>query len=297
MPAQRTSSNRCTTDRTTSPDSRTRKHLGPRQRHTTVFALLTAIQMKLIPMSRSEVAALTKDQSFQLMVHLGEAQPRREALVLKSMIKEPFFSKGGEQEKPFLGFAKRNWSLVYENHTRGHLTKIIREDLLQQSTPKGSDNLGVGKYGAKTYKEVLQMDRDHCNWVDHVDGGSTISLETQEILDVAEDAECLSGNKSGKMTQEWMTRQLEEETIRGNASIGSSRSKAQDSQTERSQLRHSVGGREQRAEGTSQEVDGTSTTTDGFFARAWARRDRPRTLRRQTLATTMSTVSTEETSW
>ena len=74
-------------------------------------------------------------------------------LELKSMIKDLLFAKGGEQEKPLLGFAKMNRSqlaekaiqlqiAVYENHTRGHLIKIIREDLTQQSTPKGSDSLG-----------------------------------------------------------------------------------------------------------------------------------------------------------
>ena len=77
------------------------------------------------------------------------------------------------------------------------------------------------------------------------------------------------------------------------------RSKAQDSHTERSQLKHSLGGGEQRAEGTSQEVDGASTTTDGVFARAWGG-ELGRELCGMADAcgeTTMSTLSTEETSW
>ena len=31
-----------------------------------------------------------------------------------------------------------------EDHKRGHLINIMREDLVQQSTPKGSDYLGFG---------------------------------------------------------------------------------------------------------------------------------------------------------
>ena len=73
------------------------------------------------------------------------------------------------------------------------------------------------------------------------------------------------------------------------------RSKAQDSHTERSQLKHSLGGGEQRAEGTSQEVDGASTTTDGVFARAWGGE-----LGRELCGMADAcgeTLSTEETSW
>ena len=57
--------------------------------------------MKSIPMSRPEVDALRKDECLQLMELLGEAQPRRGVLV-KSMIKDLLFVKGGEQEKPLL---------------------------------------------------------------------------------------------------------------------------------------------------------------------------------------------------
>ena len=63
--------------------------------------------------------------------------------------------------------------------------------------PRGSDYLGFGKYGAKTYQDVLQMNRDYCN-LGRSSGSSTIPLETQEILDVAEDAECIPGDNSGK---------------------------------------------------------------------------------------------------
>ena len=41
------------------------------------------------------------------------------------------------------------------------------------------------------------MNRDYCNWVDQVEVPH-IPLETQEILDVAEDAECIPGDISGK---------------------------------------------------------------------------------------------------
>ena len=86
---------------------------------------------------------------------------------------------------------------VSENHTRGQLIKIIREDLIQQSTPKGSDYLGFGKHGAKDVPgsstsglQLLQLDR--------TSGGSSIPLETQEILVVAEDAKCIFRNRIWK---------------------------------------------------------------------------------------------------
>ena len=172
---------------------------------------------------------------------------------------------------------------AYENHTRGHLTKIIREDLVLQSIPKGSDHLGFGKYGAKTYQAVLQMDR---------------------ILDVAGEAEFIPGKKSGKQYDsrtDDKTHQTAQggKTIRGNASIEITRSKTQDSQTERSHLKHSLGGRRQRAEGASQEVDGTNTATDGVFARAWGGEfGRELCVMADTCGeTTMITLSNEETSW
>ena len=58
---------------------------------------------------------------------------------------------------------------ISENHTRGHLIKFIREDFMQQSTPKGSDYLGFGKHEAKTYQEVLKMDHEYCRWIDPVE--------------------------------------------------------------------------------------------------------------------------------
>ena len=50
-----------------------------------------------IPMSRSAVHALRKDEFLQLMEQLGEAQPRREVVVaeLKAMIKDFLFERGG----------------------------------------------------------------------------------------------------------------------------------------------------------------------------------------------------------
>ena len=46
-------------------------------------------------MSRSEVDALRKDESLQLLEHLGEVQPRRGVLVLelKAMTKDLLFSE------------------------------------------------------------------------------------------------------------------------------------------------------------------------------------------------------------
>ena len=95
-------------------------------------------------MSRSEVDALRKDECLQLMEHLGEAQPRRGVLVLelKSMIKELLLAKGGEQRKPLLGFARSEKARQLqipekENHTRGHLFKIIRGDLIPTIDAEG----------------------------------------------------------------------------------------------------------------------------------------------------------------
>ena len=88
---------------------------------------------------------------------LGEVQPRRGILVLelKAMIKDLLLSKQEERESPLLGVARMTRSQladkarqlqipVSENHTRGHLSKITREDLMQQSTPRAPDYLGFG---------------------------------------------------------------------------------------------------------------------------------------------------------
>ena len=96
--------------------------------------------MSVIPMSRSEVGALRKNECLQLLEHLGEVQPRRGVLVLelKSMIKDLLFAKEGKQEKTLLGFASMTRSQLADkarqlqipvtvNHTRGHL----------MSAPKG----------------------------------------------------------------------------------------------------------------------------------------------------------------
>ena len=163
----------------------------------------------MIPMSRSEVDALKKDECLQLMGLVGEAQSCRGVLVveLKAVVEDLLFSNG-EPEKPLLGVAKMNKSQladkarqlqipVSENHTRRHLIKIIREDLMQQSTPKGSNNLGFGKHGTKTYQEVPKV-IPRILPLDRSSGGSAIPRETQEVLFVAEDAERLPGTDSGK---------------------------------------------------------------------------------------------------
>ena len=97
----------------------------------------------MIPMSRSEVDALRKDECLQLMEHVGEAQLRRGVLVveLKAMLKE-LLLKEGEQVKPLLGFAKMTRSQhadkarqlpipISESHTKGHLINLKGEDLMQ----------------------------------------------------------------------------------------------------------------------------------------------------------------------
>ena len=52
------------------------------------------------------------------------------------------------------------------------MIRLILEDLIQQTTPKGSDCLGLGKHGAKTYQEAPQVDYEY-------------PLEAQEVLIMA----------------------------------------------------------------------------------------------------------------
>ena len=161
--------------------------------------------------------------------YLGEVQPRRGILVLelKAMIKDLLLSKEEEQENPLLGVARMTRSQladkarqqlipVSENHTREHLTKIIREDLVQQSNTKGLDYLGFGKHGAKTYQEVLKMDHEHCRWLHQMEDhqsrwklkGFSSWLKMQGVFQ--------EPNLENSMTQERMTRrirQLEEVKI------------------------------------------------------------------------------------
>ena len=47
--------------------------------------------------------------------------------------------------------------------------KLVREYLMQQSTPNDSDYLGFDKHGAKTYQEVLKMDHEYCRRIDQVE--------------------------------------------------------------------------------------------------------------------------------
>ena len=166
--------------------------------------------MNMIPMSRSDVDNLRKDECPQLMEQLGEAQPRRGVLVmeLKAVIKDLFLSKEDGQEQPLLCLAKMNRSQladkarqlnvpIAESHTREHLIRSIREHQKQQSTPVASDYPGFGKHGTKTYQEVLKLDPEYCRWV-HQSVGSTVPQETQEVLFVAEDAACSQGTELGK---------------------------------------------------------------------------------------------------
>ena len=160
---------------------------------------------------------------------LGEVQPRRGILVLelKAMIKDLLLSKEEEQENPLLGVARMTRSQladkarqlqipVSENHTRGHLTKITREDLDAAVNTKGSDYLGFGKHRAKTYQEVLKMDHEYCHWIHQVEDQQppwklkrfSSWLKMQNVFQ--------EPNLENNMTQERMTRrirQLEKEKV------------------------------------------------------------------------------------
>ena len=87
--------------------------------------------------------------------------------------------------------------------------------------------------------------------MDRPRGGSTIRLETPEVLFVADDAACSPGTEPGNnMTQERLTRrikQLEAENLFDN----------------------STGEEKSGAEGASSGIDGTSPVVDEAFARVW----------------------------
>ena len=131
--------------------------------------------------------------------------------------------------------------------------------------------MGFGKYGAKTYQEVLQMDHEYCRWIDQVeDQQSHWKLKRfstwLKMLSVFQ--ETIMENKMARRT-----RQLKEEKrfaeILASKELDKSRKtpkqKAASSMTilEKENLSLSL------AEGTSPEVDGQNTTTDDVFARAW----------------------------
>ena len=166
--------------------------------------------MNMFPMSRSDVDDLRKDECLQLMEQLGEAQLRRGVLVmeLKAMIKDLLFSEEDGQEQPLLGLAKMNRSQLAdkarqlniptaESHTKGHSIRLKRENRMQQSTPVGSELSGIRQAwsqdvsgGPEVGSRILPMDRPR--------GGSTIPLETPEVLFVADDAACSPGTEPGK---------------------------------------------------------------------------------------------------
>ena len=60
-----------------------------------VVSLGKSDKTTMIPISRSEVDALRKDERLQLMQQLGKVQPSRAVLVIemKAMIKDLLFSK------------------------------------------------------------------------------------------------------------------------------------------------------------------------------------------------------------
>ena len=44
---------------------------------------------------------------------------------------------------------------------------------MQQLTPEGSDYLGFGKYGSKTYQEAAQVDHEYCRKIHQVEDQPT----------------------------------------------------------------------------------------------------------------------------
>ena len=92
-------------------------------------------------MSRSEVDALRKDESLQLLEHLGEVQPRRGVLVLelRAMIKDLLFSEKGETRKTFLGICKD------EQEPAGGQGTAATDFSIREPNEKTSDQYYKGK--------------------------------------------------------------------------------------------------------------------------------------------------------
>ena len=190
---------------------------------------------------------------------LGEVQPRRGILVLeqKAMIKDLLLSKEEEQENPLLGVARMTRSQladkarqlqipVSENHTRGLLTKIFREDLDAAVKHQG---LGLPGFRQAQSQDMSRSTEDGSRILslDPSGGGSAASLETEEILIVAEDAERIPGTELGKQYDSRTYDKTHQTTrggedIRGNAGIERTRQTTQDARAESSQLNRSIGG-------------------------------------------------------
>ena len=93
----------------------------------------------MIPMSRSEVDTLKRDECLQLMEQLGGAQLRRGVLLveLKARIKDLLISKEDEQHKPLLGFAQMDKSQPAEKNTPTAVINIrehTRRQLIRKKT-------------------------------------------------------------------------------------------------------------------------------------------------------------------
>ena len=166
------------------------------------------------------------------------------------------FSRKEDKEKPLLGFVNMNRNQLAEkarqlqipvsgNHTRRHLINIIREDLIQQSTPKGSDHLGFGKHGTKKYQEVLHLIEQVEDHQSHWKLKRFSSwLKMQNVFQET--------NLENNMAQERMTRRIRQLDKRRKTP-----------EQEGATLNYGIGGGEHRAEGTS-------TITDDVFSRAWS---------------------------
>ena len=142
---------------------------------------------------------------------------------------------------------------IAESHTRRHLIRSIREHHMQQSTPVGSDNLGFGKHGAKTYQEVLKLDPEYCRWAHQVEDRQphwklkrfSSWLKMQSVPQ--------EPNLENYMTRERLRRrikQLEEQKLFDN----------------------STGGEKSGAGGARSGIDGTPPIVDEAFAKVWRAR-------------------------
>ena len=127
----------------------------------------------------------------------GAATPWSTGDRTEGNIKNLLLSQEEAQEKLLLGFAKMNRSPpadrarqlqipTSKNHTRRQLIRIIREDFMQQATPKCSTIWASASTKPRRTKRCCNGPRTRP--LGRTSGGSAIPLEAQEVRVMAEDA-------------------------------------------------------------------------------------------------------------
>ena len=121
------------------------------------------------------------------------------------------------QAQPLLGFANMNRSQladkarqlkipITESHRRGHLIMLIRKNLMQQSTPEGSDSLGFGKHGVLDVSGGAEDGSGYCRWIDQVEDEQLHWKLKMFASWLRMQSVCQETNLENNMTQEQLTR-------------------------------------------------------------------------------------------